>query len=105
MPKYLLIAINGPTTGEGDEQEYNDWYNQTHLRDLQKVSGNLDTRRFKVVWQNRINKPYIAISEFEAESPDLLMKELEQKASDFTDKIDRTSSISLLAVELNTKQE
>ena len=101
MPKYLLIAINGPTTGDGDEQEYNDWYNQKHLQDLQTVTGNLATRRFKVVWQNRIDKPYIAISEFEADDPAELMRELGEKANDFTDKIDRTTSISLLAVELD----
>jgi hypothetical protein len=105
MSKYLLIAINGPTTGEGDEQSYNDWYNQTHLADLQKVRGNLATRRFRVVWQNRIEKPYIAISEFEADDPAALMKELGEKASDFADsRMDRTTSISLLAVELDTNQ-
>lgn len=102
MSKYLLVAINGPTQGEGHDQEYNEWYNQIHLRDLQSVSGNISTRRFRVVWQNRIDKPYITISEFEAEDPAALMRELGEKAADFTDKMDRTTSVSLLAVELDT---
>jgi hypothetical protein len=78
MSKYLLVAINGPTQG-----------------------GNIATRRFRVVWQNRIDKPYITISEFEAEYPAALMRELGEKAADFTDKMDRTTSVSLLAVEMN----
>ena len=52
---------------------------------------------------NRIDKPYVAITEFKSDDPKQLMKELEEKASTFPDYIDRTTSISLLLVELDTK--
>ena len=41
MARYLLIAFNGPTQGEGDEQAYNDWYNKVHAVDLMKVTGSV----------------------------------------------------------------
>jgi hypothetical protein len=78
MPKYLLIAINGPTSGEGAKS----------------------VRRFKIVAQNRIDKPYVNVTEFEADSTEALMKELAEKASDFTDKIDRTTSVFVLGREI-----
>jgi hypothetical protein len=104
MARYLLIALNGPTAGEGDEADYNRWYNDKHLPDLRSVSGNLSARRFKVVRKNRTDRPYIAVSEFESDDPDKLMSELGEKASDFADSVDRSSSIFVLAVELDTEE-
>lgn len=100
MPRYLLIALNSPTTGEGDDAAYNEWYDTKHVPDLQSITGNVSCRRLRIVRQNRIDKQYIAVSEFEAESAEALMAELAEKASDFTDKIDRTSSIFVLGEEL-----
>ncbi|WP_138921250.1 hypothetical protein [Novosphingobium pentaromativorans] len=105
MPRYLLIALNGPTTGEGDEAEYNRWYNQEHKPDLESVDGTVSVRRFKTVWQNRIDKPYISVTEIEADSPEQIMAEMGKKAAQFSDKIDRTTSIALLGVELDTSIE
>lgn len=101
MARYLLLAINSPTTGVGDEDEYNSWYNEVHLPDLRRVTGNISTRRFKVVWQSRIDKKFMALTEFETDDPEALLSELADRASDFTDKIDRTTSIALLGVELD----
>lgn len=101
MPKFLLVALNGPTSAEHDD-EYNRWYNQDHKADLEKVDKTISVRRFKTVWQNRIDKPYVSITEIEADSAEIVMRELEAKASTFSDKIDRTTSISLLAVEMDT---
>ena len=105
MARYLLLALNGPTDGPDDEAEFNRWYNEVHLPDLRKITGNVSTRRFKVVRQNRIDKPYIAATEFETDNPDALMGELAAKAADFTHAIDRETSIFLLAVELDTSVE
>lgn len=102
MARYLLIALNGPTQGEGDEEEYNKWYNEVHIPDLQSVTGNISARRFKIVRKNRTDKSYVAVSEFEAEDPDALMRELGEKASDFSDTVDRATSIFVLALELDT---
>ena len=102
MPRYLLIALNNPTRGEGDEAEYNAWYNSRHKPDLEGIDGNVSVRRFKVVRRNRIDKDYVAVTEFEAEDADTLMHALTEKASDFTDKIDRETSIFVLAEEIDT---
>jgi hypothetical protein len=100
MPRYLLIALNGPTSGEGDEAAYNKWYEQIHAADLMSIKGAISVRRFKIEAQARIDKPYVNVTEFEAESAQALMKELAEKASDFTDKIDRTTSIFVLGREI-----
>src|SRR5579863_9347842 len=100
MAKFLLIALNGPTSGPGDEEEYNKWYGEVHAADLMSISGAKSVRRFKIVAQNRIDKPYVNVTEIEADSAEQVMKELAEKASDFTDKIDRTSSIFVLGQEI-----
>lgn len=104
MPRYLLIAINGPTSGEGDEAEYNRWYDEVHAADLMSVNGALSVRRFKIEAQNRIDKPYVNVTEIEGESAEAVMKELAEKASDFTDKIDRSTSVFVLAREITREQ-
>ena len=100
MPKFLLIALNGPTDGDGDDAEYNRWYDEVHAADLMSITGANSVRRFRVVAKNRIDKPYVNVTEFEAESAEAVMKELAEKASDFTDKIDRTTSMFVLGEEL-----
>jgi hypothetical protein len=104
MAKFLLIALNGPTGGAGDEAAYNKWYDEVHAADLLSVAGAKSVRRFKVVSQNRVNKPYVNVTEFEADSAEALMKELALKASDFTDKMDRTTSMFVLGTEI-TKEK
>jgi hypothetical protein len=100
MPRYMLIAINGPTNREGDEAKYNDWYDEVHAADLMSITGAKSVRRFKIEAQNRIDKPYVNITEFEAESAEALLKELAEKASDFPDTIDRTTSVFVLGREI-----
>jgi hypothetical protein len=100
MPRYLLIAINGPTKGEGDEAQYNKWYDEVHAVDLMNVKGAVSVRRFKVEAQNRIDKPYVNVTEIEGESAETIMKELAEKASAFSDKIDRNTSMFALGKEI-----
>ena len=102
MPKFLLIALNGPTEGEGDDAEYNRWYDEVHAADLMSITGAKSVRRFRVVARNRIDKPYVNVTEFEADSAEAVMKELAEKASDFTDKIDRTTSMFVLGEEMGS---
>jgi hypothetical protein len=100
MPRYLLIAVNGPTKGEGDEEQYNKWYDEVHAADLMKVKGAVSVRRFKVEAQNRIDRTYVNVTEIEGESAEAIMKELAEKASAFSDKIDRTTSVFVLGREI-----
>jgi hypothetical protein len=100
MPRFLLIALNGPTAGAGDEAAYNQWYDEVHAADLMNVNGAISVRRFKIEAKNRIDKPYVNVTEIEAESAEAVMKELAAKASNFSDKIDRSTSIFVLGREI-----
>jgi hypothetical protein len=100
MPRYLLIALNGPTNGESDEAEYNKWYDEVHAADLMKINGAVSVRRFKVEARNRIDRPYVNVTEIEGDSAEAIMKELAEKASKFSDKIDRSTSVFVLGKEI-----
>ena len=100
MPRFLLIAINGPTSGEGDEAAYNKWYDEVHAADLMSINGAMSVRRFKIEAQNRIDKPYVNVTEVEGESAEAVMKELALKASTFPNTIDRTTSVFVLGREI-----
>jgi hypothetical protein len=100
MARFLLIALNGPTSGEGDEAAYNTWYDEVHAADLMSITGAKSVRRFKIVAQNRIDKPYVNVTEFEADSAAALLKELAEKASKFPGTIDRTTSVFVLGKEI-----
>lgn len=39
MPRFLLIALNGPMSGEGDE---------VHAADLMTINGAMSVRHFKI---------------------------------------------------------
>jgi hypothetical protein len=100
VPKFLLIAINGPTSGEGDEEAYNKWYDEVHAADLMSITGAQSVRRFKIMAQNRIDKPYVNVTEIEGESAEAVLTELAEKASTFPDTIDRTTSVFVLGQEI-----
>lgn len=98
MPRFLLIALNGPTAG--NEDAYNDWYDNEHAIDLMRVDGARSVRRFKVEAANRTDRPYANVTEIEAESAEIVMQQLAERASTFPDSIDRDSSIFVLAREI-----
>ncbi|MFC3173737.1 hypothetical protein ACFOD9_05675 [Novosphingobium bradum] len=100
MARFLLIALNGPTGGEGDEQAYNTWYDEVHKGDLMKVAGAVSVRRFKVEAANRTDRPYVSVTEVEADSAEQVMASLQQNASSLSDKLDTSNSIFVLAREL-----
>lgn len=100
MPRFLLIALNGPTSGEGDEEIYNEWYDTVHAADLMKIDGAISVRRFRVKASNRTDRPYANVTEFEAESVEDVMKQLGERASEFIDKIDRSTSIFVMGEEI-----
>ena len=70
MPKYLLLAFNGPTAGEGDEETYNRWYDEVHLPGFRKIDAVRSVKRFKVLngkMPGMENWPYIAAYEIETD--------------------------------------
>lgn len=99
MARYFLIALNGPT--EGNEDAYNEWYKDVHAADLLSIDGAVSVRRFAIEKQNRVDMPYVSVTEFEAEDSDELLRQLGEKASDFPDSIDRSRSIFVLGREIS----
>lgn len=45
MKKYKLVVLSGPTAGK--EDDYNDWYQNTHLADVTSVPGIVRAQRFR----------------------------------------------------------
>lgn len=100
MPKYLLIAHNGPTEGEGDEATYNDWYHDIHIPDLLRVEGVKSARRYKMVSNKRADWPYTAVYEIETDDVEGLMGRLYSDIRPFTPTFDRSKSAYVLVEEI-----
>jgi hypothetical protein len=103
MAKYLLLALNGPTTGEGDEAAYNSWYDGTHLPAFKTIDGIRSARRYKVlrgkvpgleVW------PYLAVYEIETDDLAAVSAQLGKELQSFPPTLDRTRSAHLMAVQI-----
>lgn len=69
MPKHIMLAMTNAR--EGQEDEFNDWYNDQHLHDVVKAPGIVAAQRFKIDDLQRYPGPYafryLAIYEIEAE--------------------------------------
>jgi hypothetical protein len=69
--EYTLIVYTSPA--EGREEEYNAWYDDTHLPEFSALPGVISGRRFKVASPAADGKPtYAAVYELSA-TPDAVM--------------------------------
>ncbi|HKT76521.1 MAG TPA: hypothetical protein VJQ78_07295 [Sphingobium sp.] len=73
MAKYMIIGLNGPVAGEGNEEAYNRWYDEVHIPDLKAVPGIVSARRFKTM-QPDAKWPYAAVYEIETDDLPATMK-------------------------------
>jgi hypothetical protein len=103
MPRYLLLAMNGPTAEPGAEQEFNQWYNEIHVPDLKAIPGVVSARRYKVV-MNKLPEaarlPYVAAYEIETDSLERVFTAMETQTRPFTPAFDRANSASIVAIEI-----
>jgi len=101
MPRYLLLALNGPTAAAGDEDTYNRWYDEVHIPDLQAIPGVTSARRYKVLDNGRLPQaarhPYVAVYEIETDALDKVMAAM-TTIRPFTPAFDRSTSAHILAV-------
>lgn len=100
MPRYLMVALNGPTGGEVNEDAYNEWYDDIHIPDLREVTGVQWARRFKVVKSKNAQWPYVAAYEIECDDPDALIQELATKPRPLSPLLDTSQSAMVLAIEI-----
>ena len=81
MAKFKLIAFNNPV--EGREDEYNDWYSNTHLADVLRVPGFLAGQRFRLASVQKPGTPqpwqYAAVYDCEADSAQQLLTALTER--------------------------
>ena len=67
MAKHVLLVFSDPT--EGEEDEYNRWYNEIHLKEVIATPGFVNAQRFKVadVMPGATDHKYLAIYEVETD--------------------------------------
>ena len=76
MANYKLIVFTDPVPGK--EDEYNDWYNNVHLRDVVAVPGFVSAQRFKLEAAiiGELPNRYLAIYEMETDGDPAKLMEL-----------------------------
>lgn len=70
MGRHVLVALTNPA--EGREDDYNDWYDNTHLKDVLEVPGFVSAQRFRLSGAQRMeNPPYKYMAIYEIETDDI----------------------------------
>lgn len=77
MPKAILYVESHPVSPER-EDEYNDWYDGTHLPEVVALPNFVSGRRFKPA---KPGEPYVAIYEVEADDLSAVMTTLGEAVS------------------------
>ncbi len=72
MPKCTLLVLTNPV--EGREETFNDWYTNTHLKDVLAVPGIVSAQRFKLAGTQLAPAPhpwsYLALYDVETDNLD-----------------------------------
>jgi len=68
MPQFRMIVHSRPLPGL--EAEYNDWYQNVHLKDIVAIPGFVAAQRWRLAEavSGQAPEPYMAVYEIEAES-------------------------------------
>ena len=84
MPEYKMVVLSNPVAGR--EDEYNDWYQNTHLGDIVSLPGFKSARRFKLADGMVVPDPYryMAVYEIETDDLDATLKGLIESAENGT---------------------
>ena len=69
MAKCKLVALTTPVPGK--EDQYHDWYQNTHLPEVLSLPGGVSAQRFQLVAKLMGSDPnqYLAIYDFECDNP------------------------------------
>lgn len=101
MPRYILVAMNGPKLGDGNDERFNEWYNKRHLPDILSVPGVLSARRFKVV-RGSVSTPYAAFYEIETDDIEHTFALINGPDKPLDAVFDLATSLHLVALEIDT---
>jgi hypothetical protein len=83
MPqRHVFIVLTNPA--EGRDDEYNDWYSNTHIADVLTVPGVVAAQRFKLSDKQRMAGKlpwqYLAIYECETDDLDEVINALKERS-------------------------
>lgn len=86
MPKAILLVQSGPSH-PSREDEYNDWYDRTHLPQVCDIPGIVGARRYELAPSASMPAPdgssqYVAVYEIEADDPDAVLGEIVARTGD-----------------------
>ena len=76
--RYIVMVLTEPT--EGNEAEFNDYYENLHLDEVLETTTLQSAQRFKLVDQGGQGcpLPYLALYETEAEDPASILQNLDE---------------------------
>jgi hypothetical protein len=82
MARYKMLVLSRPMPGK--EDEYNDWYQNTHLKQIVALPGFVSAQRFKLAVNMRDDDgyPYMAIYEIDTDDVDAAFQILQNAAGD-----------------------
>lgn len=101
MAKHVFLGLTSPV--DGQEDEYNKWYNETHIPEILSVPGIISARRFKTRIVNAPDAPawkYICIFEVETDDLGATLKALGAATSAPIAALDASLSGSIVAKEI-----
>lgn len=81
MVSHILVVPSGPH--DGRDQEYNEWYDREHIRDVCAGVGFISAKRYRVVPSSPETPPapYLAIYEIETDDPTAVLADLLRRAN------------------------
>jgi hypothetical protein len=101
MPHFKYVVFTAPAAGQDDA--YNDWYDNHHLAEVLEVDGFVAAQRFKIVETDHNSQPasrYMAIYEIEADDPKTVLDRLVENGTGggmvISDALDRASAKTIL---------
>ncbi len=112
MPRAVLLVMTNPVSDER-ENEYNEWYDGTHVPDVLRVEGFVAATRYRIADQQMVpgDPPafrYLAIYEVDHDDLAAAMKNLAEAAGGsmvISDALDMSSAPSALLYELVTDRQ
>jgi len=106
MSKHVLVAFTEPV--DGQEDTYNEWYNETHIPEILSVPGIISARRFRTKIVNVSGAPawkYMAIYEVETDDLGGTLKALGETTSEVISALDQSKSGTIVAKEIFSLNE
>jgi len=83
MGRHIFAVLTNPV--EGQEAEFNDWYDNRHVHDVLKLPGAVSAQRFKLSPEQSAATPYRYLVIYELDTDKLAETIRELKAKDGTD--------------------